>query len=125
LLQFANRQASPTTLIGERRIRETVADNPPAARQGRRDPPYDMVTPRRTEQQSLADRVPTLGLAFQQQAPDRLGSRRAAGLAGALGADAARCNAANKPFAWVDFAGALAALDSDKAAALYRLVGIG
>jgi len=84
-----------------------------------------MVTPRRTEQQSLADRVPTLGLAFQQQAPDRLSSRRAAGLAGALGADAGALQCRDKPFRLGRFAGALAALDSDKAAALYRLFGIG
>ena len=69
-------------LIGARRIEETVADDPVAALQRRRDRRVDMVDAGGAEQDRLADRAVARRAARQNDLAQRLGARRAARLAG-------------------------------------------
>ena len=71
-LQRGKRQAAAIALIRQSRIGEAVAHHPTALVERRLDQPLDMVAPRRVKQQGLADRIPTLVGAVEQQPADRL-----------------------------------------------------
>ena len=116
-LQFRDRQAAPIPLIGERRIGKAVAHDPHSALEGRPYQPRHMLASRRVEQKGLADRVPALLGAFEQQPPDRLRPLRAAGLARALGRDAGARQGRHEEIELGRLAGPLPALDRDEAAA--------
>ena len=73
--------AAARALIGARRIGETVADHPGAARERRLDQPVEMIDARRREQNGLAERAERGRLAAEQRLAQRFGMRRAAGLA--------------------------------------------
>jgi hypothetical protein len=66
------------TLIGQGRIGEAVANHPFPAIERRTDQPRDMITSRGEKQQGLADGIPALAIAIEQQAADRLGAGRTA-----------------------------------------------
>ena len=69
--EVRERQPAAITLIGQRRIGEPVAYHPDAPVERRLDQPDNVVAARRVQQQRLADRVPALGRAVEQQAADR------------------------------------------------------
>jgi len=102
------------TLIGDRRISETVTDDPPPRLERRADRPGDVVAARGEEQQRLADRVPALGLAFEQQAADRLGSGRAARFARRQRVDPGASERLDKAPNLGRFPGPLPALDGNE-----------
>jgi hypothetical protein len=115
--QLGERQTAAVPLIGDRRIGKAVADDPPSRRERRLDQPRDVIASRRVEQQRLADRVPALGLALQQQAADQLGSRRTAGLARRLRGAAGARQRRDEERDLGRFPGPLPAFDGDEPAA--------
>jgi hypothetical protein len=80
-----------------------------------------MIAARCVKQQRLADRVPALAVAVEQQPPDVLRAGRAAGLASALGGDAGARQRGDEQASLGRLTGALAAFDRDEAAAQCRL----
>jgi hypothetical protein len=76
-----------------------------------------MIAPRRHEQQGFADRIPTLSVAFEEEPPDRFGVCRPAWLSRSPRRDPSAFECCEKQPRLSRFAGALAALDRNKAAA--------
>src|SRR6185312_5358347 len=74
------RNAAGRALIGQRRIGEAVAQHPLPALERRPDGRGQVVAPGGDNQQGLAQRIPTLRIAFDQQLADLFGARRTAGL---------------------------------------------
>src|SRR6516165_5825442 len=103
-------------LVCQRRVGKTIGDDPYALRESGRDQPGDVVVAGGDEQQGLADRVPALTLAFEQQSPDRLAARRASRLARLPYRDSSPLQRRHQPPDLRRLAGALAALNRDEPA---------
>jgi len=70
--QIGQWQPSPIALIGQGRIGKAIAHNPSTGPQGRQDQFRDVISPGGVKQKCLANRIPAIGLPFEQQAADRL-----------------------------------------------------
>jgi hypothetical protein len=112
--QVREGQTAAITLIGDRRIGETIADDPSTRFEGGSDRPRHVIAARGKKQQRLAYRVPTLGIALQQQGAYRLSARRPARLAGRLCRDADAIEGGNKKGSLGRFPGPLPALERDE-----------
>ena len=108
-------------LVGARRIGETVAHDPGAARERRRDQRVDMVDARRRESDRLGRRTEPAQRARQDQLAQFLCVRRAAGLAGGDDFQPKIAEPARKPARLRGLACALAAFKSDETAVPQRL----
>jgi hypothetical protein len=73
-----------------------------------------MAAPRRDHEQRLADRVPTLGRAVDQEVSDLVGARRATGLARAENLDAGLRYRPDETPLMRRFPGAFAAFERDE-----------
>ena len=105
--------AAAGALVGEGRIGEAVAQDDLAALERRRDDALDVVAPRREHEQRLGDAVHRL---VQEQLAQRLRERRAARLAGADDALAARAQPLGERRDVGRLAGAVDAFEGDEAA---------
>ena len=76
-----------------------------------------MVAPGGNEQESLADRIPSLAVAFEKEPPDRFATRRSSRLARGSCRDPRTPERRHEKAHLGRLAGALAALDRDKPAA--------
>jgi hypothetical protein len=102
-------------LVGQRRVVVTGAQDDAAARQRGTDDGGDQLGARRLHQQRLGHRL-RRRMRFEQQCPDALGERRAARLARADDALAARAQALGERRDVGRLAGAVDAFEGDEAA---------
>lgn len=115
--QIGNREAAAVALVGDRRIGKAIADDPLSRRQRRLDQTDDVIAAGGVEQQRLADGVPALAFAFEQQAADRFRPLGAAGLARLPYGNPGIPERCDEQADLGGFAGPLPALDGDEAAA--------
>ncbi len=109
-------QIARGALIGAGRIGEAVADHPGAAFERRQDRPVQMVDAGGRKQHRLGLRPERLGEAGQNDLAQRLGVRRAAGLARAHDLEAGPFEPRLEPQRLHGFAGPLAAFERDETA---------
>src|SRR5579863_1430840 len=110
-------QTAPITLIGHGRVVKTVADDPSPPVERGPDRARDMIAPRRVKQQHFADCVPLIVVTAEEQPPDRLGARRAAGFARRYCGNAGTLQSFDEQPHLSGFACPLPAFDGDKATA--------
>ena len=110
-------------LIDAGRIDVAVAEHDGAARDRRLDQPGQMIRPRGGKEQKLGQRVPALDRTLDQQPADRLGTGRAAGLAGADDLAAQALEPRGEAGELGALAGTLAALDRQEESAPGRHPG--
>ena len=105
------------TLIGHRRIREPVGDDPIAALQRRHDRLAQVLATGGEMEQRLGRRLPIVAMVAEQQGSDLFGAGCAAGLAGHHHIDAACAKRLDQAQHLGRLAHALAAFDGDEPAA--------
>lgn len=101
-------------LIGHRRIREAVADNPRPPCQGRTNGVLEVLAARGEMQQGFGERLPPAGRAAHQQRADFFGTGSAPGFAGGDGGDAGGAECIDQPPRLRGLAAALATLEGDE-----------
>ena len=109
--QEFHRDEMAAALVRVRRIGEAIAKNPIAARERRLDHLDDVLAPRREDQQCLGFMRHRLG---EQQLPQRLAERRAAGLPGLHDAMSALPQSVGEPRGVRALARAVDALERDE-----------
>ena len=102
------------SLISHGRVGETVANHPSSRAKRRPDRLFDMGPSGREVQQRLAGRIPTPGLAGDQELADFLGPGGSSRLARRQVVDARRRQGLGQALDMGRFAGALAAFESDE-----------
>jgi hypothetical protein len=106
-------EAAPATLVGEGGVGEAVTQHGLAAFQRGQDVVHEVITPRREHQQRFGQRLHRL---VQHEAAQRLGQRRAAGLAREQHAVAVVAQPRGHRIEVRALAGAVDAFDGDEAA---------
>ena len=118
--EIFKRYTPAVALIGERRVGEAIGHHPNPLCERRRNQPGYMVAPGGEQQQSLAERIPSLAVAFEKEAPNGLAARRSSRFARRPCRDPRAPERRHEKLHLGRFADAFAALDRDKPAARHE-----